>query len=232
MALPLYLAMTAAEFRTATSLPPKIAWMACHFSSYGTGLSNLPERLPPGSMLIVNDRTPICAHDPQIIAWQLSEAVKALKASCVLLDFQRPDCAETAALVRVLTSGLPCPVGVSELYVGELACPVFLPPVPTDTQISDHLLPWQGREIWLEAALCGQVITVTEDGASAAPLPYGAVPESGHREEALHCHYKAETSDSAVFTLWRTRDDLNALLQAAQQYHVTQCIGLYQELAP
>ena len=47
MAITPFLAMTAAEFRKKEDLPDKIAWMACHFSPYGLGLSNLPQRLPP-----------------------------------------------------------------------------------------------------------------------------------------------------------------------------------------
>ena len=45
MGLPLYLAMTAAELSAAEALPRKMAYMACHFSLYGTGLSNIPEQL-------------------------------------------------------------------------------------------------------------------------------------------------------------------------------------------
>lgn len=231
MASPLYLAMTAAEFQSAAQLPPKLAWMACHFSPYGTGLSNLPGKLPPGSMLIVNDRTPICGHDPKQIAKQLADAVNALRASSVLLDFQRPDCSETAELAKVLVSGLPCPVGVSEMYARGLDCPVFLPPVPADCFVGEYFLPWQGREIWLETAPAGQVITVTEKGAAAASLPCAALPETGFRDETLLCHYKVEAEDSAKFTLWRTREDLEDLMRAAQDYHVTQFVGLFQELS-
>ena len=47
MAIRPFLAMTAAEIRGTETLPPKTAWMACHFSPYSTGLSNLPKDLPP-----------------------------------------------------------------------------------------------------------------------------------------------------------------------------------------
>ena len=73
MAIRLYLAMTAAEIRENTGLPPKIAWMACHFSPYCTGLSNLPRILAAGSVLMLDDVTPIFHHDPQQIAAQLRE---------------------------------------------------------------------------------------------------------------------------------------------------------------
>ena len=52
MAIRPFLAMTAAEIQGTETLPPKTAWMACHFSPYSTGLSNLPKALPPGLSLI------------------------------------------------------------------------------------------------------------------------------------------------------------------------------------
>ena len=71
MAIAPFLAMTGAEMRNNSFLPEKIAWMACHFSPYGLGLSNLPRSLPPGSLLMVDDITPIGKHDPSIILDQL-----------------------------------------------------------------------------------------------------------------------------------------------------------------
>lgn len=230
MALPLYLAMTAAEIRAKTALPSKLSWMACHFSPYGTGLSNLPRNLPEGTMLILNDRTPIHGHDRALITEELSALVTELRCDSVLLDFQRPGIEETAALANTIVTELPCPVGVSEQYARGLTCPVFLPPVPPDTPLAEHLRPWQDREIWLEAALAGQVITLTEAGSSATPLPHSASPEDGFRDDALHCHYRIEVDESARFTLFRTPQDLSELLEEAAQYEVTRAVGLYQEL--
>ena len=88
MALPLYLALTAAEFQNCSSLPEHAAWMACHYSPYGLGLSNIPKDLPQGSMLILNDRTPPCRHDPELIARQLGEIAERFQCGGVLLDFQ------------------------------------------------------------------------------------------------------------------------------------------------
>ena len=150
MVLPLYLAMTAAEIRANTDFPPNIGYMACHFSPYGTGLSNCPTHLPEGSMLILNDRTPIHGHDHGLIADQLTELVEKLKCDSVLLDFQRVDVPELSLLVEKLSAALPCPVGVSDLYAENLDCSVFLPPVMPDTLLSEHLVPWQGRDIWLD----------------------------------------------------------------------------------
>lgn len=230
MAIARYFAMTAAEIRANGPLPSELAWMACHFSPYGTGLSSLPKALPPGAMLILNDRTPIHGHDAQRIARLLAERMEALQCRCLLLDFQRPGEAETAALVKQLTDSLPCPVAVSSLYAAGLDCPVFLPPLPPDTALATHLAPWQGRELWLDITLEGAALTLTEKGACAIPLPHPFSLADGRREEALHCHYRIDLTDSgAKFTLWRTVADLEELLEEAERLGITTAVGLYQE---
>ena len=225
MALPLYLAQTAAEFTACSHRPPELAWMACHFSPYGTGLSNLPPTLPPDAMVILNDRTPIRGHDPQTILAQLTQ----LQPARLLLDFQRPVCSEAAALAEFLSREMPCPVGVSDGYAQGLSCPVFLPPVPLDVPLAAHFAPWQGREIWLEAALGGLSYAVTAKGAQALPLP--CPPENGQLDPVLHCHYRITLSETqAEFALWRTREDLDALLEQAQAQGAVLAVGLWQEL--
>lgn len=231
MAFPCYLAMTAAEFTHTQTLPDKPAWMACHFSPYGTGLSNCPERLPKGAMVILNDRTPIHGHDPERVARQLGEIAERAEAACVLLDFQRPGSPETAAVAQAVVQGLTCPVGVSEPYAKGLACPVFLPPPPPDQPLAAHLTPWEGREIWLEAALDGETITVTKQGARLTPLIHWEGEDCGFRDVALYCHYITQIDTNQIrFTLFRTRRDLEALLKRAADLGVTQAVGLYQEL--
>ena len=225
MTLPLYLALTAAEFAVCSSLPQNLAWMACHFSSYGTGLSNLPPMLPKDTMVILNDRTPIHGHNPDTILRQLTQ----LRPDCLLLDFQRPAVDCTLALTQILVSELPCPVGVSHVYAKELNCPIFLPPVPPDIAIDEFLSPWQGREIWLEAALEGITYTLTESGSASAPLLQPM--QDGLAEESLHCHYKIEVNDnSAQIHLYRTPEDLQNLLRNAKNHGITKAVGLYQEL--
>ena len=174
MAIRPFLAMTAAEIRGTETLLPKTAWMACHFSPYSTGLSNLPKALPPGSMVILDDITPIHRHDSETIAAQLRPRLDALKCSGVLLDFQRPGYEEAELLAERLSEALPCPVGVSALYGRGLNCPVFLPPAPLDVSLANYLAPWNSREIWLELALDGEIITLTPAGATTAPLPPAA----------------------------------------------------------
>lgn len=231
MAIKRYLAMTAAEIGDSAALPSNVAWMACHFSPYTTGLSNRPKTLPPGSVLILNDVTPIHGHDPKVITDQLRECVEALECVGVLLDLQRTGNAETAALVQVLAGALPCLTAVSEPYARDVDSPVFLPPPPLHVPLGEYLAPWQDREVWLEMALDGEVITLTEAGAAFWPLAMGEAFEDGHREETLHCHYRIDMEENAArFTLRRTREDLDALLEEAEGLGVTTAVGLYQEL--
>lgn len=231
MAFPFYLAMTAAEFSGAAVLPALPAWMACHFSPYATGLSNCPDSLPPGAMLIVNDRTPIHGHDPACILDQLKGLVETLGCARVLLDFQRPGELQTTALVHFLEGRLPCPVGVSALYGRETEGPVFLPPVPVQTSARDYLAPWAGREIWLDMALDGAQITVTPEGCSFAPFSPQPDWLGRHMDETLCCHYEIRLAENrATFFLCRTADDLRALLRSVQALGVTAGVGLYQEL--
>ena len=231
MALPLYLALTAAEFHNCSSLPERMGWMACHYSPYGLGLSNSPRSLPEGSMLILNDRTPPSGHDPELIAAQLAELVSTLKCGSVLLDFERPDFIENEAVVKAVLETLPCPVGVSELYAKELECPVFLPPVPLTVPVGEYLSTWHGREIWLEVTVDNETITVTEQGAALKNRCCFSKNKTVHTDRDLHCHYQIETGDTQItFSLQRNADDMVQLLTDGKVFGVTRAIGLYQEL--
>lgn len=225
-----YHAMTAAELRHCDAIPEGIAWMACHFSPYGTGLTNIPASLPTGSLLILNDRTPVNGHDPIRVAGLLQQAVVDLNCSGILLDFQRPGCEETAAIVEKIVT-LPCPVCVSHLYARDLDCPVFLPPVPLLKTVEEYLAPLGGREIWLELALDGCTVKVTENGCVTSPLPPGTMPECHHCDMQLFSHYGVIFDQKeAVFTLKRTKNDLENLMKSAEKWGITQFIGLWQEL--
>lgn len=231
MAIAPFLAMTAAEIRKASPLPEKIAWMACHFSPYGAGLSNLPKTLQPGSLLMVDDVTPPYRHRPTFIAEQLSQCVESLQCRGVLLDFQRRGCEETHAIAKQLVAALPCPVAVSACYAAELDCPVFLPPVPPSVPLEAHLAPWEGRQIWLEPGLDGEVLTLTKGGCEEMTIPNPDENEKGFEDLSLHCHYSVETTEkSARFTFWRTKDDLERLLNNAKLQGVSEFIGLFQEM--
>lgn len=228
MEIPVYLAMTAAEFRTCHSLPPHPAWLSCLFSPYGRGLSNIPKQLPSDSLLILSDRTPPCGHDPELILQTLSEAIPHLSCSGLLLDFERPGNPETFEIAKALTT-LPCPVAVSAPYAKELDCPVFIPPLPPSEFLKPHIAPWKGREIWLELSTHGQTVTVTKSGTSfqnCAPPP--ALP---YEDKNLTCHYAMDIQeDAAIFTIHRTTSDLAKILSHSKFHNITRFVGLYQEL--
>ena len=231
MAIAPFLAMTAAEMRNCSAFPPKIAWMACHFSPYGLGLSNLPKDLPPGSLMIVDDITPPHGHDPDLIAQQLRQCAETFRCSGVLLDFQRIGNDETHAIAKHLTGFLPFPSAVSACYAGDLDCPVFLPPVPPSVPLEEYLSAWKGREIRLETGLEGEMLTLTEQGCTVTPLPCPDPEAQGFADRELHCHYTVETNKNAAgFTLWRTKEDIAALLEEAETLDVAAVVGLYQEL--
>lgn len=225
-----YLAMTAAEMGSATRLPEKVAWMACHFSPYSGGLCNLPHALPEGSLLILNDRTPMGGHDIERVCQELDAALRQFRCTGLLIDFLNPPGVESQSLVAFLAEQLPCPVGAPPAYAVEGAA-VFLPPVPTDVPLEEYLKKWVGQPIWLESALEGQTITLTSAGASysANHLP---CPASAHADGALHCHYTIQPQQNAVaFHTWRTGEDLADLMAEAKDMGVELTVGLYQELA-
>lgn len=231
MALPLYLAMTAAEMTGNPVLPPHFAYMACHFSPYGRALSNCPRSLPSESVLVVDDVTPIFHHDPELIVQQLESMLRNAPDASVLLDFQRPGYEEAQQLARHLTEVLPCPTAVSALYAEQLSCPVFLPPAPPDVPIQVYLSPWKNREIWLEAALDAIEIRLSE--AESRTIPLSGVPDGNHflEDRHLHCHYRIQLlEEEARFTLFRTPEDLDALMQEAESLGVSRAVGLWQEL--
>ena len=231
MAIAPFLAMTAAEIRNISVFPRKIAWMACHFSPFGQGLSNLPRALPAGTLLMVDDVTPPHGHDPVFIAEQISAVVTDYQCCGVLLDFQRTGYHETKVIVQHLLSALPCPVAVSDPFAKDLDCPVFLPPVPPSAALETHIAPWEDREIWLEISLEGEVLTLTENGCEIISLPYPDLDAQGFEDPKLHCHYRIEVKEkSARFTLWRTKKDLDTLLVEAEKTGIATIVGLYQEL--
>ena len=233
MAIPLFLAMTGAQFQSCSVKPAYIAWMGCHFSPYGAGLSNLPPALPSGSAVMVNDRIPICGHRKELIAQQLQQITEQLPCSGIVLDFQRTGEEETARLARYLVSALSCPVAVSDHYAKELDCPVFLSPCPHHVPLSSYLQPWKGRSLWLDLASDAETITLTRTHSRIHPLPLGELPEGGHSDSLLHCHYSIESrQNQAQFTLWRTKEDRKALAREAEDLGAEAPVGLYSEWEP
>ena len=230
MALEPFLAMTAAEITGNRPLPPKLAWMACHFSPYGPGLSNLPKALPPGSLLMVDDVTPMGSHDPQTIRDQVCRCTEVFDCFGILLDFQRPGDSKTAALVEFLSQTLPCPMAVSHLYGEHTDSPLCIPPIPPSEPPEAYLSQWKHRPLWLELSAEAEEITVTEEGSAVTSLPFFEAKSTDFYAEPLLCHYRQEIrEDAVVFTLYRTGEDQSALLETINAQGVTTTLGLYQE---
>lgn len=229
MDIVVHLAMTAAEFQKNGRNYPHIAWMACHFSPYGTGLSNLPGELPKGSLLMVNDRTPVSGHDPTLIAAQLQQIVEEFTCDGIILDFQRQADPQTRHIAAAV-GALPFPVAVTPAYAEGIDCAVFLPPIPMTTPPEDYLSQWKGREIWLEAATEYRCIRVTPAGSRESEAPQTAFP-CPHIDENLHCRYGMDIHQAHVdFHLQRDGAQLQALLAEAKERGVCRFIGLYQQL--
>ena len=225
-----YLAMTAAEMAGNSAFPRHAAWMACHFSPSGVGLSNLPNWLPPDCLLILDDSTPIHDHAPERIASELIACMERLQCVGLLLDFQRPGIEQTRKLAEYLCGAFSFPVVVSDTYAAGLDCGVFVSPIPPDEAMASRLARWRGREIWLDTTMEGLEIVLTEKGAKSIPLPHQKFPDPGLEDKKLHSHYKISLKENrAVFTLWRTRSDISAQLEEAEALGVTAAVGLYQE---
>ena len=230
MAIDRYLAMTPGELAKRPNSSAKIAWMACHFSSSGPGLSNLPQALPEGSMLILDDSTPFNGHDPAAISRELCQAVDQLAVHSVLLDLQRPNAPQVQELAKILVTTLPCPTGVSMLYAHDLDCPVFLPPLPLDQGLQEYLLPHKGRTVWLDTAPGWGQIRISTQGSRCFPLPAGAFSPGPFRDDTLRCRYATSlTEDGVIFSLCRGVEELEMLLADAEKLDVAVALGLYQE---
>ncbi len=229
MAIPCYLALTAAEFSCLDPLPEKIAWMACHFSSYSTGLSNFPPPLPAGSMIILNDRTPLHYHDPQHILEQLTQFLEIQQPDSILLDFQRPPSPLGLEIAALLQEKLPCPVGITPAYAENLNCPVFLEPPPLHMPLAEYLAPWAGRQIWLEAVPETGRYRVDKDGCNVQAQPNDPLEPPHFIDEALYTAYHMSAEQDWVdFILQRGKPEWEQIASVGEALNITRLIGLYQ----
>lgn len=212
--------------KTEAHCPKRLAYMACHFSPGGSGLSNMPNTLPPGSILLLDDSMPVQGHNPETVVKQLNELVERFSVKAILLDFQRPPTDESQKMAAAILQGSSCTAAATPAYA-QKGFPVFLPPPPVNKALAEHLKPW--NEVFLELASEGLEITVTKEGSRFSPVyPASPLPLS---DERLHCHYSVEVfPGKAVFTLSRTREDLAALAREAEKLGVIATVGLYQEL--
>ena len=154
-----------------------------------------------------------------------------LNCESVLLDFQRPPEPEAEAMVSRIASALSCPVAVTERFAKEPDCPVFLSPAPLHLPLADHLAPWRGREIWLEAALCQEEVLITEKGMTRNSIFPTERLDGGFYNEDLRCCYRTEVSEDCIrFTLFDTPESLKKKLEFAASLGVARAVGLWQEL--
>lgn len=227
MALPVYLAMTAAEFTGNLPINATPAWMACHFSSSGTGLSNFPSFLPHGAMLIVNDQIPPANHSPDYIAKQLQDFTNAHNVGAVLLDFQRSGCERFA---ETIGNSLSCPAAVTARYASCFPGAVFLPPPPVSQPIEAAFSAYKGREIWLELLPDTETLTITKDGCTSQKADSFPDAQNIFESTSLSCRYCIEETDNtAIFTLQRQAWHLTQLLEKAEAFCVSRGIGLLQD---
>ena len=216
-----YLAMTGAEFLQFDGTYPA-AWMSARFSSGHTGLSNLPDGLPEGSLLIIDDFTPFADHDPERIARDAARAAEGCEG--ILLDFQRQWDSRTVA--EAILQHTPCPVAISAQHAEGLPCAVFLSP-DLNIPLSRAVQPWQGRELWLDVPVGMQTFQIDAQGCQISPIlpAEGSFPESGE-----FYRYRIEKSPNAVvFSLYRGPEMLTQILEAAASLGITKAVGLEQE---
>lgn len=227
MGIPQYLAMTDGEIAACACLPPRLARMGCHFSD--DGLVELPQVLPGGALLVVDDRVPMAAQNPEHILDQLAEALEKLSCTGLLLDFQQKENAPQRELVRLLARELTVPLAAPPAYAAE-GCRLFLPPVAADQTVEEALSPWAGKKIWLDTAPAAVRLELTKQGCTRTPLPRMAA--SGiFKDPGLCCRYSIEPTLNGgfQFTLYRDRCCIEAILEQAAAFGAELAVGLSQE---
>ena len=226
MGIPQYLAMTDSEIAANAHIPPQLARMGCHFSE--DGLAGLPQTLPGGTLLVLDDRVPMAAQDPGRILSQLSKALEKFACTGLLLDFQQEKNEPQQELVRLLARKLTVPLAAPPAYAAE-GCRLFLPPVAADQTIEETLHPWAGKRIWLDTAPAAVRLDLTKQGCTRTPLP--RVPKPGRFEDAnLCCRYSiAAVTDGFQFALYRDRSCIPPLLERAAELGAELAVGLWQE---
>ena len=182
-------------------------------------------------MLILTDRMPCQGHSADLVVQQLRDIVELYRCESLLLDFQRPPEPESREMADRIITSLPCPVAVTESFAVDHSCPVFLSPAPLHVPLREYLQPWQGREVWLEAAFGQETITVTEKGTEVAGQFPSEGLEEGFYDEELRCHYRVKTEPNRIiFTIFDTAESLQKKLDLAQSLGVSRAVGLWQEL--
>ena len=203
MGLPLYLAGSGQEIHSI----PRPAFLMLDWTL----------QPPRGVLPVITDHRPLTEEAVDRLCRMAQSWERAV------LDFERPP----SPLALELLSRLPCPAAAPPGYGDG---PVFLPPAPLHASLEEYLSPWHGREIWLEAALQKQAVTVTADGPSYSPVAPADLAD-GFDCKALRCRFTQEIREhQVVFTLFDTRETLPDKLDRARELGVHAALGLYCEL--
>lgn len=230
MPISIYEAVTVGDCAGRDAPKAHAAWMAAHFSAAGTGVSNLPQRLPPGSLLILDDRIPWQNHDAQRICQELLQAVANLACSGILLDFEREPCPQTRSFCALLSTYCQqhsIPLGMPPAYGLSLPVALFLPPLPCWPGPKMVLQPFSGRELWLDAAESGCVAEIGCESVQifrADPAVLQAQAE-GHAV-FWHCglccrYYSSQMGDRIRVALYDTRQTMAQKLDICAKLGVT-----------
>lgn len=230
MPISIYEAVTAGDCAARDALAAHAAWMAAHFSAVGTGVSNLPHRLPPGSLLILDDQIPWQHHDAQRICQELLQAVADLACSGILLDFEREPCPQTSSLCALLSTYCQqhsIPLGMPPAYGWTLPVALFLPPLPCWPGPQTVLQPFSGRELWLDAAESGCVAEIGSKSVQISPADAATLQAQaeGHAvfwHGGLCCqYYSSQMGDRIRVALYDTRQTMEQKLNLCAKLGVS-----------
>ena len=240
MSVPRYLAMTAGDFSVASSLPPRVAWMAMHFSMSSPGLSNRPHTLPPGSLILLDDQIPWSSgHSLEAVCQEAVDTLLRTGAAGLLLDLERPPTEETRRLAGYLAQccrEAGCSIGMPPAYLDQTEAAVFLPPLPCHCPPQTVLEPYRGREIWLEAVPAGCRIYLSGARASVMPEQAEALEAEGaafptFSSGPLHCRYFSKPVGSGIqLSLYDTEETLLEKLDACESLGVTRAVGIWRQI--
>ena len=229
MDLSIYMAFTGAELDPMLQYNGKTAWLGCHLSASGEGVATHPPSIRHCDLLVMTDEIPLEDHRPEIAADSLCTEAANLYCERILLDFQRQPTEESQVFIDCLLEKACIPVGVSALHAQNFSCPVFLPPSPLWASLENALLPWKGREIWVELAPEDGCVTLTTEGSYYAECSAeGIFP---FYDSALFLTYRTEVSSNhAKVYLHRGQSHLHEWLNHANMLGIHTAIGLYQQL--
>ena len=234
MPIPFFLAIYAHDFPALPRLPPKVAWMSAHFSTSGPGMSNLPAKLPPGSLIILDDQTPWAGHSIETVCREMTAVLMRTEAYGLLLDFERPPEEETLLLTNALGQccrELGIPMGAPESYATDPGIAIFHSPLPC--QIPPEVLCPPGRAVWLDVSPTAFLAHIGPD-STTGNLTEDEVSFSDESQiftdPALHCLYRSQPSDNGIdLLLYHTPQSITAMLETQELPGIQLALGLYRD---